>query len=364
MSDKPSSLSPDETAKLCAKPLAGERLSREEGELLLAAGDIHELGRAAHALRLKAADPTAVTYVVDRNINYTNICTCRCRFCAFSRDLDDADAYVNEYEPVIKAKIAEAVALGATQLLMQGGHHPTLPFEWYLELLRSIKRDFPEVTLHSFSPPEVAHFSKLFGMLVREVLVSLREAGLDSLPGGGAEILSDRVRNEVSPRKCTAGEWISVMREAHQLGMRTTATMMFGHAETYSERIEHLERIRALQDETGGFTAFICWTYQPENTPLGGSAVGGLEYLRTLAVARLYLTNFANLQASWVTMGPKVGQLALMFGANDMGGTMLEENVVAAAGTSYAMTEAELRRLISAAGFTPKRRTTQYELLE
>ena len=364
MSDKPSSLSPDETAKLCAKPLAGERLSREEGELLLAAGNIHEMGRAAHALRLERANPDIVTYVVDRNINYTNICTCRCRFCAFSRDLGDADAYVNEYEPVIKAKIAEATTLGATQILMQGGHHPSLPFEWYLDLLRSIKRDFSDVTLHSFSPPEVSHFSKLFGIPVREVLMSLSDAGLDSLPGGGAEILSDRVRSEVSPRKCTANEWISVMREAHALEMRTTATMMFGHVETLAERIEHLERIRALQDETNRFTAFICWTYQPENTPMGGTAAGGLEYLRTLAVGRLYLDNFANLQASWVTMGPKVGQLALMFGANDMGGTMLEENVVAAAGTSYSMTEGELRRLISEAGFSPKRRTTQYELLE
>ncbi|MCD6283032.1 dehypoxanthine futalosine cyclase [bacterium] len=364
MSDKPSSLSPDETERLCAKPLAGGRLSREEGELLLHKGDIHKMGSAAHEMRLKVANPGIVTYVVDRNVNYTNVCVSRCRFCAFSRDIGDDDAYINEYEPVIRAKVAEAVELGATQILMQGGHHPSLPFEWYLELLRSIKRDFPETTLHSFSPPEVVHFSALFGMPVREVLAKLRDAGLDSLPGGGAEILSDRVRSEVSPRKCTADEWIGVMREAHAMGMRTTATMMFGHVETYPERIEHLERIRALQDETGGFTAFICWSYQPENTPLGGTAVGGLEYLRTLAVARLYLDNFTNLQASWVTMGPKVGQLALYFGANDMGGTMLEENVVAAAGTAYSMTEAELRRLISAAGFTPKKRTTQYVLLE
>ncbi len=364
MSDKPSSLPIDETGKLCSKPVAGGRLSCEEGELLLRAGDIHELGRAAHKLRLKRVEPRVVTYVVDRNINYTNVCISRCRFCAFSRDIGDEDAYVNQYEPVIRAKITEAVELGAKQILMQGGHHPSLPFEWYLDLLRCIKRDFPKTTLHSFSPPEVVHFSRLFGMPVREVLSRLREAGLDSLPGGGAEILSDRVRSEVSPHKCTADEWIGVMREAHGLRMRTTATMMFGHVETLAERIEHLERIRALQDETGGFTAFICWTYQPENTALGGTAVGGLDYLRTLAVARLYLSNFENLQASWVTMGPKVGQLALMFGANDMGGTMLEENVVAAAGTSYAMTEAELRRLISKAGFTPQRRTTQYELLE
>lgn len=342
----------------------GARLTPEEGELLLAEASLHDLGRTAHELRLKRALADAVTYVVDRNINYTNICVVRCAFCAFSRHEKSHDAYVNEYAPVIKRKVTEAVAVGATQILMQGGCHPTLPFEWYLELLRRLKRDFPQVTVHSFSPPEVVHFSRLFGLQVREVLARLRDAGLDSLPGGGAEILSDRVRRALSPRKCSADEWIGVMREAHALGMRSTATMMFGHIETLGERIEHLERVRALQDETGGFTAFIAWTFQPENTPLGGAAAGGVEYLRMLALARLYLDNFANVQASWVTMGPKVGQLALFFGANDLGGTMLEENVVAAAGTSYALDEQELRRLITAAGFAPKRRTTGYELLE
>jgi cyclic dehypoxanthinyl futalosine synthase len=344
--------------------VAGTRLTPAEAETLLAEASLHDLGRAAHEMRLKRAPADTVTYVVDRNINYTNICVVRCAFCAFSRHEGSHDAYVNEYDAVVKRKVAEAVAVGATQILMQGGCHPTLSFEWYLELVRRIKRDFPQVTVHSFSPPEVVHFSGLFHLPVREVLERLREAGLDSLPGGGAEILSDRVRRTLSPRKCTADEWIEVMREAHGLGMRSTATMMFGHIETPAERIEHLERVRALQDETGGFTAFIAWTFQPDNTPLGGAAAGGVEYLRMLALARLYLDNFANVQASWVTMGPKVGQLALFFGANDMGGTMLEENVVAAAGTSYALDETELRRLITTAGFAPKRRTTGYELLE
>lgn len=357
-------LSAAETRELAAAALAAGRLTPETAQWLLAGGDLHELGRAAHALRLRQTDPGSVTYVVDRNINYTNICVSRCAFCAFSRGEGDPEGYVHEYEPVIRAKVAEAVSLGATQILLQGGHHPSLPLEWYLTLLRYIKRDFPQVTLHAFSPPEVMHFSRLCGLSVCELLLRLREAGLDSLPGGGAEILCDRTRHEVSPRKCSAGEWISVMREAHALGIRSTATMMFGHVETLAERVEHLERLRALQDETGGFTAFICWPYQPENTPLGGTPVGGVEYLRTLAVARLYLTNFTNVQASWVTMGPKVGQLALFFGANDLGGTMLEENVVAAAGTSYSLSEEELRRLITAAGFKPRRRTTQYEPLE
>jgi cyclic dehypoxanthinyl futalosine synthase len=357
-------LTVDETKKLAAKPLNGGRLTRDDGLALLEGGNIHELGAAAHELRLRKADALSVTYVVDRNINYTNICETRCRFCAFSRDIGAPDAYVHPYDPVIKGKIAEAVALGATQILMQGGHHPSLPMEWYEEIARNIKHDFPEITLHSFSAPELVHIARLSGLTPCEVLVRLHGAGLDSLPGGGAEILVQRVRDEVSPRKASVDEWLNMMRETHKLGMRTTATMMFGHVETLAERVEHLERIRELQDETGGFTAFICWAFQPENTPLGGAAAGGLEYLRMLAVSRLYLDNFANLQASWVTMGPKVGQIALYFGANDMGGTMLEENVVAAAGTSYSLSEAELRRLITAAGFTPAKRTTDYTRLE
>ncbi len=360
----PRALNFDDTAKLAAKPLNGARLTQDEGIPLLEGGNIHAMGAAAHELRLRKADAASVTYAVDRNINYTNICATRCAFCAFSCDEGALGAYVHPYDPVIKAKIAEAVGLGATQILMQGGHHPTLPLAWYEELARNIKRDFPGITLHSFSAPEIVHIARLSGLAPREVLVRLRDAGLDSLPGGGAEILVQRVRDIVSPRKTSVEEWLSVMRDAHALGMRTTATMMFGHVETLAERIEHLERIRELQDETGGFTAFICWAFQPENTPLGGIAAGGLEYLRMLAVSRLYLDNFANLQASWVTMGPKVGQLALYFGANDMGGTMLEENVVAAAGTSYSLSEAQLRRLITAAGFTPVKRTTDYTRLE
>jgi len=352
------------TGETLKKALSGKRISAGECSALWGAADTHALGKTAHELRLRRANPNIVTYIIDRNINYTNICVARCAFCAFSRDADDADAYVNEYEPVIKEKIAEAVGLGATQILMQGGLHPKLELEWYLELLRAIKRDFPQVTVHSFSPPEVIHFSKLYDMSIKEVLAALRDAGLDSLPGGGAEILSDRVRERLSPRKCTADEWIEVMRQAHMMGMRTTATMMFGSIETLEERIEHLERLRALQDETGGFTAFICWAYQPENTPLGGNAAGGVEYLKMLATARIYLDNFVNLQASWVTMGPKVGQLALMFGANDFGGTMLEENVVAAAGTCYRMSREEIEHLIRNAGFEPRQRTTQYAILE
>jgi len=345
------------------KALSGERITEDEGVALLTDAPLHALGEAAHELRLRRAAPDIVTYVIDRNINYTNICVARCAFCAFSRDPGDADAHVNEYEPVIRDKIAEAASLGATQILMQGGLHPQLDLDWYLSLLRAIKRDFPQVAVHSFSPPEIVHFAKLFAMSIPDVLSALREAGLDSLPGGGAEILSDRVRRELSPRKCTADEWLEVMRQAHRLGMRATATMMFGSIETPAERIEHLRRLRALQDETAGFTAFICWAYQPANTRLGGTAAGGVAYLRMLATARIYLDNFANLQASWVTMGAKVGQLALIFGANDLGGTMLEENVVAAAGAHYEMTVAEMEHLIRDAGFTPRQRTTQYELL-
>jgi len=355
--------SPADVDEILKQAVSGERITEGQALALLTGAPLHALGETAHRLRLRKADPKIVTYVIDRNINYTNICIARCAFCAFSRDADDPDAYVNSYQPVIRDKIMQAAKLGATQILMQGGLHPTLQFEWYLNLLRAIKRDFPQVTLHSFSPPEVVHFSKLFKMSISDVLSALRESGLDSLPGGGAEILSDRVRRELSPRKCTADEWIEVMRQAHRLGMRTTATMMFGSIETPAERVEHLQRLRTLQDETGGFTAFICWAYQPANTPLGGHASGGVDYLRTLATARIYLDNIANFQASWVTMGAKVGQLALVFGANDLGGTMLEENVVAAAGAHYEMSVAEMEYLIRDAGFTPRQRTTQYELL-
>lgn len=341
---------------------AGERLSFEEGVALMQCYHLPALGQAAHQARLSCTDPRLVTYVVDRNMSCTNICFSQCLFCAFWRSEDSPQAYVLSVEEVLD-KVDEAVALGATQILMQGGLNPNLSPEYYEDVFRAVKSRF-NVQVHSLSPPEIVFLAKQNGLSVREVLVRLREAGLDSLPGGGAEILSHRVRSRVSPRKCTADEWIEVMRIAHSMGMPTTATMMFGHVEGPEDRVEHLERLRSLQDETGGFTAFIPWTYQSQNTRLGGPQVGGCEYLRTLAVSRLYLDNFRNIQASWVTQGLKVAQTALFFGANDLGSTMIEENVVRAAGASYEAEEAELRRAIAQAGFVPVRRDTLYRLLE
>jgi len=356
-----------ETVRILERALSGTRISFDEGVRLISEADLHALGKCAHTLRLSRTEPGIVTYIVDRNINYSNVCVTDCDFCAFYRRPGEAGAYVNEYEPTLKQKIQEAVELGARQILMQGGHHPYLKFEWYLNLVRSIKRDFPIVSVHSFSPPEIRHFSKLYKMPVKDVLLALKEAGLDSLPGGGAEILSERPRKLISPKKGSPEEWIEVMRCAHEVGLKGTATMMFGHVETLPERIEHFERIRQLQDDTGGFTAFICWSFQPLNTRLGATlgyrTAGGYDYLRTLATARIYLDNIKNFQASWVTMGQKVGQLSLFFGANDMGGTMIEENVVSAAGAHYCMSVEEMEHLIRDAGFTPKRRTTQYEIL-
>ena len=328
---------------------------------------------------------------MDRNINYSNWCTSGCLFCNFKADPPDVahprpglpDGYVLSFD-AIGEKIQELVDVGGTQVLMQGGLAPPeiLDFDWYLALLRFIKGRFPSIHVHAFSPPEIVWFHKVFGMPIREVLTRLREAGLDTIPGGGAEILVDRVRAEVSPGKCRTDEYLEVMRAAHLLGMRTTITMMFGHIETMAERIEHLQRVRDLQDETGGFTAFIPWTFQPENTPLGRFPVhepddagdgpdrshlalaGAHAYLRTLAVARIFLDNICNLQASWVTQGPKVGQLALFFGANDMGSVMMEENVVSAAGTTYRLTESAIRHLIADAGYQPRKRNCYYELLD
>jgi cyclic dehypoxanthinyl futalosine synthase len=309
--------------------------------------------------------------VVDRNINYTNICTSKCRFCAFWRDAESPQAYLLADEEIHR-KIEEAVGLGATQILMQGGLHPDLAIGWYERLLKGIKERF-DIDLHSFSPPEIVHIAEISGLTVEQVIGRLRDAGLDSIPGGGAEILTDSSRSAVSPGKCTSDEWLDVMETAHRLGMRSTATMMFGHTESLADRVEHLSRIRALQDRTSatlssrparGFTAFIPWTFQPANTDLGGQAVGAHEYLRTLAISRLFLDNVVNLQASWVTQGAKIGQVALKFGANDLGSTMIEENVVAAAGVCFRMSEEELREAISGAGYIPCRRDTYYNVLE
>ena len=346
--------------------IEGERLLADEALLLLEQADLPSLASAAHAVRCRLTDERIATFVVDRNINYTNVCVSGCRFCAFYREPGDPRSYVLTLDELDR-KIEETVALGGTQILMQGGLHPELRLEFFEEMLRHIKANFP-VHVHSFSPPEIVHFARLNELSVETVLRRLRDAGLDSLPGGGAEILVERVRQSVSPHKCTAAEWLDVMRTAHRIGMPTTATMMFGHVETLAQRVEHLARIRELQDETarlsspksGGFTAFIPWTYQPANTALGGRAVGGHDYLRTLAVSRLFLDNMTNVQASWVTQGAKIASVALLFGANDLGGTMIEENVVAAAGTSHLMSIADIRALIEDAGFEPRQRTTLY----
>lgn len=344
------------------KAISGERISDEEAVRLFGEADLLELGLAADAVCRRMHPEGFRTYVVDRNINYTNICTSKCRFCAFYRDIDSPDAYLLSNEQV-HAKIAEAMELGATQILMQGGLHPTLQIEYYEQLVRGIKERF-SVHVHSFSPPEVVHISRLSNLTVEETVRRLKDAGLDSIPGGGAEILADSSRGAISPGKCTTTEWLGVMEIAHRLGMHTTATMMFGHTESVEERVQHMARVRELQDKTGGFTAFIPWTFQPANTELGGQAVGGYEYLRTLAISRIFLDNVANIQASWVTQGPKVGQVALHFGANDLGSTMIEENVVAAAGVSFRMNEGELREAIKGAGYTPCKRDTYYRVLE
>ena len=337
------------------------RLSREEAAALFHTSNVNMLGERAHQARMRATDPTIVTYVVDRNINYSNICAAHCSFCAFKRNLHDEDAYVLSSDELYE-KIEALVDTGGTQVLLQGGHHPKLPFSFYIDLLRGIKQRF-DVDLHAFSAPEIVHFSRMYKMQTRETLERLREAGLNSIPGGGAEILSDRVRSEITRGKCLTREWLSVHEEAHALGMRTTATMMFGHVETIEERIEHLDHIRTLQDRTGGFTAFIPWTFQGRNTEMEGVAESGaVDYLKTLALSRLFLDNVTNLQASFITQGKQIGQLALFFGANDMGGTMMEENVVAATGVSHCSNEKEVRSLIEDAGFIPKKRNTLYQI--
>jgi cyclic dehypoxanthinyl futalosine synthase len=349
---------------LLEKAVAGERLHSGEGLALLQSHDLAALGRAADAVARRLHPEPFRTYNIDRNINYTNVCTSGCRFCAFSRKLGDPDSYVIEPAELYR-KIEETIALGGNQILLQGGMHPELGITWYEELLRGIRRQFPQINVHGFGPPEIDHLAKTSGLSIEDTLMRLKEAGLGSLPGGGAEILVDRVRRDISPCKTSADRWLEICRIWHSLGGRGSATMMFGHVETLADRIEHLERLRQLQDATGGFTAFIGWTFQPGNTGLAHlPKAGAFEYLKTLAVARLYLDNFANLQASWVTQGLGVGQLALRFGANDFGSLMIEENVVASAGTCFRATEAEIRRAITEAGYLPARRNVFYQLCE
>src|SRR5262252_4191515 len=345
------------------KVRAGERIDADEALELYRHAPTPLLGQLADAIRVRKHPEGIVTYIIDRNVNYTNVCVAKCNFCAFYRDVGSPEGYVLGFDELFR-KIDETIAVGGVQLLLQGGHNPDLPLKWYEDLFRAIKNRYPAFKLHALSPPEVIHLSRLSQLPVAQVIDRLIAAGLDSVPGGGAEILVDRVRKILHCHgKASADEWLDVMRHAHRAGLRTTATMMYGTVETDEERIEHLLRLRELQDETDGFTAFITWSYQPQHTELAGSEATGLDYLRTLAVARIVLDNFDNLQASWVTQGGKVGQLSLAYGANDMGSVMIEENVVRAAGASYCMDEIEIVRNVEAAGFVPKRRSMHYDIL-
>lgn len=346
------------------KAVDGARLTFDEGAALTTCHDLPALGRAADAVCRRLHPEPYRTYNIDRNINYTNVCAAVCDFCAFYRKSGDADAYVLPREEIYQ-KIEETIALGGDQTLMQGGMHPSLKLEWYEDLLRDLKARYPKFNLHAFSPPEIWHFHKINKIPLKEVLQRLKDAGLGSLPGGGGEILVDRVRTAMTKNKCLTDEWLEVHRVWHELGGRSTCTMMFGHIETLAERIETLERLRRLQDETGGFTAFICWTFQPEHTAMADvPPAGACAYLQTQAIARLYLDNIPNIQSSWVTQGAKIGQLALLYGANDMGSLMIEENVVASAGTVHYLTLEQIKNSIREVGYVPRQRNVFYELID
>jgi cyclic dehypoxanthinyl futalosine synthase len=351
-------------ANLLAKGAAGERLTPDEGLRLLEEADLASLGRAADDATRRLHPESYRTYNIDRNINYTNICTAVCDFCAFYRSPKSNEGYVLPRAELLQ-KVAETVERGGDQILLQGGLHPDYKLDWYEQLLADIKSSYPMVNVHGFSPPELYHFTKVNKLSIRTVLERLRAAGLGSIPGGGAEILVDRVRRAITRGKVMTDEWLEVMRVWHELGGRSTATMMFGHAETLAERIEHLDRLRQLQDETGGFTAFICWTFQPDHTAMAHfPPAGSFDYLRSQSVARLYLDNIVNIQSSWVTQGLKIGQLALLFGANDMGSLMIEENVVAEAGTVHFLTLEEIRSAIAELGYEPRQRNVFYQLID
>src|SRR5881628_2593171 len=338
-------------------------ISRAEAIDMFNSSDLIGVGMEADAVRRKHHPDGIVSYIIDRNINYTNFCTEYCSFCAFYRPMGHAEGYVLPKQ-VIFDKIQETLDLGGTGVLMQGGLHPDLKIEWYEDLLSAIKKRFgARIHLHCFSAPEITNIAELSGLSLRDTIARLRDSGLDSIPGGGAEILDDAVRHRISRLKCNTQEWIDVHRTAHQLGMRTTATMMFGCGETLEQRMHHLEIVREIQADTGGFTAFIPWTFQRENTSLGRfikEEATAVEYLKTLAISRIYLDNFENVQSSWVTQGLKTCQLGLRFGGNDVGSIMIEENVVSAAGAHHRASEEELRRMIRDAGFIPKQRDTLY----
>ncbi|MFN2509307.1 MAG: cyclic dehypoxanthinyl futalosine synthase [Chthoniobacterales bacterium] len=354
---------------LTEKILGNERISSADA-LELYRWPLEELGALADARRELAKRASydergaeIVTYIVDRNINYTNVCDVYCKFCAFYRTEKDSDHYVLSFEQ-LDQKLDELSAAGGVQILMQGGHHPKLDFNWYIKLLRHIRAKYPHINIHGFSPPEFQHFSRVFKMPLRRVISEFKAAGLGSIPGGGGEILVDRVRQRISPLKCNSDAWLEVMQIAHEEGLNSSATMMFGHVETVEDRIEHLQRLRDQQDATGGFTAFICWTFQPENTVLKVAHRAGVaEYLRMQALARIFLDNIPNVQSSWVTQGPEIGQVALKYGANDFGSVMMEENVVSSAGTTFRLDAAQIEALIRDAGYKPRRRNNWYELL-
>lgn len=350
------------TNQIIEKVLGGKRLSEEEARCLLETGDLLLLAEAANEITERFHPQGHASYIIDRNINYTNICESKCKFCAFYREEDNPEAYLLSKEEIFK-KIEETLALHGTQIMLQGGLHPQLDIDYFVDLLSSIKEKF-DIDTHSFSPPEIVHIAKVSNLTVKETLEGLKDAGLDSLPGGGAEILVDHVRNEISPNKIGADQWLQVMEVAQNLGMKTTATMMLGTVENPSDRIEHLSKLRNLQDKTSGFRGFIPWTFQPGHTELGGDSVSSIVYLRTLAVSRLFLDNFENIQGSWVTQGQEIGQLTLSFGANDLGSIMIEENVVAATGVSYKMSEEEMIQLIKDTGKKAVKRNTKYEVLE
>ena len=351
-------------AKLLDKAVDGQRLTPAEGLQLLQSKDLTAIGHAADAVSRRLHPEPIRTYNIDRNINYTNVCTAICDFCAFYRGPKNDEGYVLPREELLK-KVDETVALGGNQILMQGGLHPDFKLDWYEQLLADIKSRQPSINIHGFSPPEIFHFTKVNKLSLRDVLMRLRDAGLGSLPGGGAEILVDRVRSEITRGKVMTDDWLDVNRVWHELGGISTVTMMFGHIETFTERIEHLDRVRRQQDETGGFTAFICWTFQPDHTDMAHiRPTGSFEYLKTQAVARLYLDNIPNIQSSWVTQGLKIGQLAMLYGANDMGSLMIEENVVAEAGTVHCLTLEQIREAISELGFKPRQRDVFYKLVD
>ncbi|MDR0454016.1 MAG: dehypoxanthine futalosine cyclase [Deferribacteraceae bacterium] len=337
------------------------RINNDDALELFSGVPLLELAERANAARAAMHPDNIVTFVIDRNINYTNICVCKCKFCAYFRDKNAPDAFLMDYA-VLGEKIRETIEAGGSQILIQGGLHPDLDINWYVDMVRYIKKNY-KIWIHGFSPPEITHIARQSGLSLNQTVGRLIEAGLDSIPGGGAEVLSNEVRREISPRKIDADEWIAVMETAHALGMKTTATMMFRRDENPVHLLEHLLRIRDLQDKTGGFTAFIPWPFQPENTKLGGTAATAAEYLRVLAASRIILDNILNIQVSWVTQGEKIGQIGLFFGANDFGSVMMEENVVKAAGATFRMQTADIRRQIRAAGFEPKIRNMAYEII-